>query len=544
MALLSLYFNPGRLFPPSSSPETLFSNLFPSQCRGGHRLETLDCRTQSKRMRKSGNFAVSSTHSSARILKSNRKTVYGHSLSPYDDEDDDEDCEEDDSEEEDKSSEDEYKKVDELQTDWKAPGFSSKVKGNLQQGTGTKMLGLEQMSTEIKQIANSTYSASDVRYRMKNTEKNPYGLDYVAKDRAENMGYPDAGGRGKTKNERSAKSAFHQLREDLDFDEKWFPLIDYLSTFGLKESHFIQIYERHMPCLQLNVASAQERLEYLLGVGVKHKDIRRILLRQPQILEYTVENNLRPHVLFLLGLGIPDSRVGHIITAAPSLFSYSVEQSLKPTIRYLVEEVGIQKSDLSKVVQLSPQILVQRIDNSWTSRFGFLSKELGAPRENIVKMVTKHPQLLHYSIEDGILPRINFLRSIGMRNSDILKILTNLTQVLSLSLEDNLRPKYLYLVHELNNEAKSLTKYPMYLSLSLEQRIRPRHKFLVALKKAPKGPFPLGSFVPTDEIFCRQWAGTRSPSKYGHLSLDLKGKLHVQYQVKGQVEVLQEYEFG
>lgn len=78
-------------------------------------------------------------------------------------------------------------------------------------------------------------------------------------------------------------------------------------------------------------------------------------------------------------------------------------------------------------------------------------------------------------------------------------------QVLSLSLEDNLKPKYLYLVNELRNEVKSLTKYPMYLSLSLDQRIRPRHKFLVSLKKAPKGPFPLGYLVPTDESFCQRW---------------------------------------
>ncbi|XP_068650437.1 transcription termination factor MTERF9, chloroplastic isoform X1 [Aristolochia californica] len=505
MALL--YFNRSPLFP--FSPHSLLSNLFPSKCHGDHHLEMLDGRTRSKRRKKSRNFVVSSTHSNARILKSNRRTVYGQTLSPYDEEEVDENYEDDDdSEEELQSSEDEYEKLDELQTDRKALSFSSK---NI--GTSTKMLGQEQISPEIKQISKSTYSASGVIYGMEGADKRPYALDYDTNDRTADVGSLDIGDRGKVKNERSAKNAFHQLSEDFDFDEKWFPLIDYLMTFGLKESHFIQIYERHMPCLQLNVASAQERLEYLLSVGVKHKDIRKILLRQPQILEYTVENNLRPHVLFLLGLGIPDSRVGHVITAAPSLFSYSVEQSLKPTIRYLVEEVGIQKSDLSKVVQLSPQILVQRIDNSWTSRFGFLSKELGAPRQNIVKMVTKHPQLLHYSIEDGILPRINFLRSIGMQNSDILKVLTSLTQVLSLSLEDNLRPKYLYLVHELHNEVKSLTKYPMYLSLSLEQRIRPRHKFLVALKKAPKGPFPLGSFVPTDEMFCRQWAGT-SVDKY------------------------------
>jgi mTERF domain-containing protein len=99
-------------------------------------------------------------------------------------------------------------------------------------------------------------------------------------------------------------------------------------------------------------------------------------------------------------------------------------------VKYLIEEVGIKEKDLGKVIQLSPQILVQRIDISWNTRFMFLTKELGAPKESIVKMVTKHPQLLHYSIDDGLLPRINFLRSIGMKNADILKILPSLTQVI------------------------------------------------------------------------------------------------------------------
>lgn len=133
----------------------------------------------------------------------------------------------------------------------------------------------------------------------------------------------------------SIDERFSRLSEELDLDEKCFPLLIYLSSFGLKESHFIQMYERHMPSLQINVSSAQERLDYLLSVGVKHRDIRRILLRQPQILEYTVEKSLKSHVAFLKDLGIPEVRIGQIVSAAPSLFSYSVENSLKPTARYL-----------------------------------------------------------------------------------------------------------------------------------------------------------------------------------------------------------------
>lgn len=412
-------------------------------------------------------FVAYSSHSNLKLIKSNRR-------SPYDSDDEYGD---DDGGWDDDGDDDELFSEDELEEKESSDAHRRRIKS---QDPTSKSQGINRNRASFNHTSN------------KSKEVGSFG----------------AKGGGKLKVDSSTRNRFHHLAEELDLDEKSFPLLDYLSTFGLKDSHFIQMYDRHLPSLQINVGSAQERLEFLFSVGVKHKDVRKILMRQPQILEYTMDNKLKPHVAFLASLGIPDSRIGQIITATPSLFSYSLENSLKPTVRYLLEEVGIKKSDLSKVVQLSPQILVQRIDSSWTSRCSFLRKELGAPRDSIVKMVRKHPQLLHYSIEDGLLPRINFLRSIGMRNPEILKVLTSLTQVFSLSLEGNLKPKYIYLINELRNEVQILAKYPMYLSLSLNQRIRPRHRFLVSLKKAPRGPFPLSSFVPSDESFCQQWAGT------------------------------------
>ncbi|TQD91121.1 hypothetical protein C1H46_023296 [Malus baccata] len=454
-----------KLFSHSQFTITTLSNL------SGHK----------RRSDSSCRFVVLSTHSNPKILKSNRRSRYGQPLSPYDQDDDDEVSRVTDVSDDDWLLNDDFAEISDFDVNGKRP--KSHI-GHLD-GRNSKRT-LEKSNKE------------DYYHRPSKTKEVTSG---------------DVPRKGKLATRKAMEDRFPRLSEDVELDEKWLPLIDYLCTFGLKESHFIQMYERHMPSLQINVCSAKERLEYLLSVGVKQRDVRRMILRQPQILEYTVENNLKSHVAFLMNLGIPSSRVGQIIAATPSLFSYSVENSLKPTVRYLVEEVGIKEKDLGKVVQLSPQILVQRIDISWNTRLLFLSKEIGAPRDNIVKMVKKHPQFLHYSIDGGLLPRINFLRSIGMCNSDILKVLTSLTQVLSLSLEDNLKPKYKYLINELHNEVHSLTKYPMYLSLSLDQRIRPRHRFLVSLKKAPKGPFPLSSLVPTDECFCQRWAGT-SVDKY------------------------------
>ncbi|KAK9269399.1 hypothetical protein L1049_001172 [Liquidambar formosana] len=489
MAGFSLYTFNSSL--PSLSPHFSFFHyqyLPVSACTENHsRIAMAEEEAAEWRSSSSSSFVVQSTHSNPKILKSNRKSRYGQTLSPYDSDDEGIGFGED--EEDDWFSDEDIAEMEEFDDDQKR-SKSQKATGTRQ---GSQRLPENGRGSRLLISGQNTEGELDIK-NVKNTSK-VVGSFYTDN-------------RGKLRARKYTENRYPRLSEELDLDEKWFPLLEYLSTFGLKESHFIQMYERHMPSLQINVVSAQERLEYLLSVGVKQRDIRRILLRQPQILEYTVENNLKAHVTFLLSLGIPNSRIGQIIGAAPSLLSYSVENSLKPTVRYLVEEVGIKNKDLGKVVQLSPQILVQRIDNTWNTRYSFLSKELGAPRDSVVKMVTKHPQLLHYSIEDGLLPRINFLRSIGMQNSDILKVLTSLTQVLSLSLEENLKPKYMYLINELQNEVQSLTKYPMYLSLSLDQRIRPRHRFLVALKKVPKGPFPLSSLVPTDECFCQRWAGS------------------------------------
>lgn len=323
----------------------------------------------------------------------------------------------------------------------------------------------------------------------------------------------EADGQGKLVGNKSAKKKYSQLSEEFVVDNRWIPLLDYLSTFGLKESDLIKIYRKNAKSFYVNAYSARQRLEYLLNVGVKQKDIRRILLRLPQIITCTVDSHLKSHVAFLADLGIPDSKIGQVIAASPCIFSYSVEDSLIPILRYLIEKIGIKKCDLVKVVSLSPQILVQRVDFAFYDRYDFLSEELGASRKNIVEMVSKHPQILHYSIEDGMLPRINFFRSIGMDNSAILKVLTSIPQVLSLSLERNLKPKYRYLVNELHNDVQSLMKYPTYLSLSLAQRIRPRHRYLIFLNKAPKGPFPLSPLLPSDELFCQRHSGT-SVDKY------------------------------
>ncbi|KAH7288714.1 hypothetical protein KP509_31G038100 [Ceratopteris richardii] len=293
---------------------------------------------------------------------------------------------------------------------------------------------------------------------------------------------------------------------DLELEEKCQPVVDYLLSLGLCENMLERIVRRRKACLYVKIDKVKERLGYLMNLGIDNEGIAKVLVRHPQVLEYTVEHMMKPRIEYLQSIGVPEARLGRVITVSPSLVECSLG-SLKRRVRFLVDEVGVSEEDVSKIVLLSPQLLTQSID-SLRPRISFLSKKVGLSQETVAKMVTKHPQLLHYSIRDGIEPRINFFRNLGLCDRDIALLLSRTSQVLSLSMEKSLRPKCDFLTNELKCGLQTIVSFPAYLSLSLEQRIRPRYEYLKALKKLPAGPFPMCILAVTDEEFCNRWSKT------------------------------------
>ncbi|MCE5166074.1 hypothetical protein HAX54_014559 [Datura stramonium] len=94
-----------------------------------------------------------------------------------------------------------------------------------------------------------------------------------------------------------AKDRFSQLAEELDLDERWFPLLDYLSTFGFKDSHFIQIVEN----------SLKPTVTYLIEeVGIEKNDLAKVVQLSPQILVQRIDTSWTARFNFLTReLGAP-----------------------------------------------------------------------------------------------------------------------------------------------------------------------------------------------------------------------------------------------
>ena len=69
-----------------------------------------------------------------------------------------------------------------------------------------------------------------------------------------------------------------------------------------------------------------------------------------------------------------------------------------------------------------PQVLKYSVD-TMKPRVEYL-RSIGVKEEDIGKVVRRMPSILVYSVEDTMKPRVEYLRSIGVKEEDIGKVVT------------------------------------------------------------------------------------------------------------------------
>jgi len=156
---------------------------------------------------------------------------------------------------------------------------------------------------------------------------------------------------------------------------------------------------------------------------------------------------------------------------------YKVTSSLKKipgNIMYLID-IGVE--DIGIVVYKHAKILSLGADNAMKPTVEYL-KSIGVKETNIGKVITTFPQILDYDIDKKFKPVVEYLKSIGMKETDIGKVVTKFSHILTYSVDTNLRLTYDFLQQYFSVTVKDIVKAPNLLSHSLKERIKPRHIFI------------------------------------------------------------------
>lgn len=88
--------------------------------------------------------------------------------------------------------------------------------------------------------------------------------------------------------------------------------------------------------------------------------------------------------------------------------------------------------------------------------------------------------LLVSSVEQTLLPKFDYIMSLGFTYNEARKLCLRSPGLLTFSVENNFKPKVEYLEKEMKRDVKKEVKeFPQYFSCSLEGKIRPRWMILV-----------------------------------------------------------------
>ena len=142
------------------------------------------------------------------------------------------------------------------------------------------------------------------------------------------------------------------------------------------------------------------------------KDVKQAVLKQPALLQYSVEVSLKPKLKYLIEeVGVPQKAIGRVITLAPATLGLSLDRTLKVTVSVIRERCDFSNEQFGALVATEPYILTLSLKNKIEPTFTFLSRFLQiSTATELGEIIEASPRVLLQSIDSSLLPKFELLR--------------------------------------------------------------------------------------------------------------------------------------
>ncbi|KAL3798166.1 hypothetical protein HJC23_005727 [Cyclotella cryptica] len=200
------------------------------------------------------------------------------------------------------------------------------------------------------------------------------------------------------------------------------------SSFDLTGSEMRKIVLRMPSLLGMGIQSIEDKVKFFLNeAGMSMEQLRTALLKQPSLIQYSLDTTLRPKARFFLHeLGIPSSLLSRIITTAPALMGFSLSDNLRPKVCSLMRRCALNQFQVGVLIATSPSLLSLsqlgkmnyecKIEPTLSSLSELL--EIDNPHD-LGQILMAAPRLLHHSIaslDDKFILRERIDLSLEMGN--------------------------------------------------------------------------------------------------------------------------------
>ena len=167
----------------------------------------------------------------------------------------------------------------------------------------------------------------------------------------------------------------------------------------------------------------------MLDLGLSRSQVAKAVARFPEILCYSIEQNMEPTMQWFLNFGLSKSQFAKHVVGFPRIFSYSIEQNFQPKVQWLLA-LGVSKSELAKAIAAKPHILGLSIENVEAKVRWF--QDLGFSKCQITKLVATCPSLLGLNIGRNLEPKYALLLD-SFGNHEAVQLIAKYPPILALS---------------------------------------------------------------------------------------------------------------
>jgi len=281
----------------------------------------------------------------------------------------------------------------------------------------------------------------------------------------------------------------------LNLERSVIPKVQYLQgVLGLKGAEVGKALFKCTSLFTYSVQKFEDSAEYCLSeLGLSHKQLRKLVLKAPTILGFSLNSKVIVTVDFLSAeLGITRREVGTLLMTFPQLMTCSLENNIKPFFDSWRHDLGLDKSQLRRMFMKFPVLLGYNMHSAIQPKIEYMNSQLGLELHEIGKIVAFCPQVLSMSLADNIKLKAEHLQGrLFLSPAKMGRLLQRMPTVFNLSL-GNLERKIAFLLSE-GISPHTIASSPAALTCSLETRIRPRYLYLKVM--GLQAPASLGSMV-------------------------------------------------
>ncbi|KAL7555118.1 hypothetical protein ACHAWF_018724 [Thalassiosira exigua] len=238
------------------------------------------------------------------------------------------------------------------------------------------------------------------------------------------------------------------------------------------------------------------RLKFLLNeIQFSLDELRTLYKKNPRLLLYSLDDNLREKIVFffILQLRMDPKDVRSVMLRFPQIMDYNLERHMKPIATYFMTELEFSAAELGSIIGKFPRLFSYSLFKI-RHVAGFLRYELQLDPRQAKRVLFQAPQVVGLDTDVNLKGKLDFLRDrLTLSQDELRSVLSKMPTLLQLGVDSNLMPKLDYLECALMGQdipnkqllRETVLKQPTLLGYSLNGRIRPRLERLIAAGIAP-----------------------------------------------------------